>query len=187
MDKPPDQPSIDTHSTGPATPQAKAWSFRVAIFLIMAGIAVLSVVPRLIQSASSKLEDTIGWRTDFDEAARLSAAEGKPILLKFTADWCGPCQQMKRSVFSDPQVASMIRGRFVPVVVDLTRANGSGGTIADRYEVQVLPTLIVLGPDRQAIAKKHGFTDKSQLIRWLDPLASQVPNSHSPTNRYDNH
>lgn len=53
-------------------------------------------------------------------AAQGAAGSGaRPILAFATADWCGPCQLMKRSTFVEPAVVAFIQAHTTPVYVNI--------------------------------------------------------------------
>ncbi len=59
----------------------------------------------------------------------------KPVLVDFYADWCGPCKEISPVL---KRVKQEVKGvRIVKVNVD------ENPTIASRYKVTKLPTLIV--------------------------------------------
>jgi thioredoxin:protein disulfide reductase len=65
---------------------------------------------------------SLPWRPvrDIDQLdAALANANGKPIVLDFTADWCVSCTEMERFTFSDPRVAARLAGMQL-LSVDVT-------------------------------------------------------------------
>jgi thiol:disulfide interchange protein DsbD len=66
--------------------------------------------------------------TPFTESDFAAAREaGKPVLVKFTANWCATCQVIEGTVFQDPQVWKALRDRdVVALKVDLTDSNAPG-------------------------------------------------------------
>jgi thiol-disulfide isomerase/thioredoxin len=70
------------------------------------------------------------------------SAQNTTLILIFTADWCGPCKQLKPALHG---LASMYPGvRFL--TVDLTSEN-NGNSLAKtqaKFNVQSLPTFVLL-------------------------------------------
>ncbi|MDF1658026.1 MAG: thioredoxin family protein, partial [Verrucomicrobiales bacterium] len=66
-----------------------------------------------------------------------SAEQSDLRILKFEADWCGPCQQMK-PVFDKVSKSLSDEASFETINVD------EQPSLADRYNVRGLPTVIAI-------------------------------------------
>lgn len=56
---------------------------------------------------------------DLDQAVAEAAAQGKPVMLDFYADWCVSCKEMERYTFPDPAVQQAMQ-RYVLLQADVT-------------------------------------------------------------------
>ncbi|CAM5253476.1 thioredoxin family protein [Streptomyces badius] len=91
------------------------------------------------------------------EAEVLEAA--LPVLVQFTADWCGPCRQLA------PVLREMAReeaDRIRVVLLDVDRAPG----IAVRYGVLATPTLMVFRAG-EPVTSLVGARPKRRLLQEL--------------------
>ena len=108
----------------------------------------------------------IKWERDFDEALRKARAAGKPILVDFWADWCGWCHRLDKTTYVDPVVVRKAE-EFVPVKVN-TEGSRRESDVAVRYDVQSLPTIVVLSPGGRQVHRLNGFQGPGQFPRTLD-------------------
>lgn len=108
------------------------------ISLAVAGIATL-----LVWNAALPAGAKIDWLHDYDEAKALAERTQKPLLVDFTAEWCGACGEISRDTLSDPRVVHQAQD-FIPVKVDLTdMGNEKGKAALKRYNQTGLPLVVL--------------------------------------------
>jgi thiol:disulfide interchange protein DsbD len=152
---------------GFSTPAGKKWAVRL-IALVIAVAAGLWLLP----AAARPSEAQIDWQEYDRDTVQEATAQGRPVLLKFTADWCTNCKVVERQVYYDTQVAELIRKKNVlpikadttlfdyPATVDLKEVYGEAGNV---------PVTIVVRPD-DTREKLRGIFDKQELIGILQSL-----------------
>jgi thioredoxin 2 len=103
---------------------------------------------------------------DFGEVAERASL---PVLVDLWATWCGPCRRVSPAL---EQVARDRAGRIKLVKVDIDKSP----VLARRFEVQAVPTLLVLDHGRP-VARQTGAAPADALRRWVD---ESLPASHGP-------
>jgi thiol:disulfide interchange protein DsbD len=126
---------------------------------------------RALQTSGSNLPTAggPGWRTDEQTALAEALANGRPVLIDFTADWCAACHELDRDTWSDPEVAGEL-ARYVALRIDLTRKTPETDSIRNRWNVAGLPTVIVLNGKGNEVERFFGFRPPAQVL----PLLRQV-------------
>ena len=105
-----------------------------------------------------------GWITDFQEAKRLAAEKGLPILADFSgSDWCGWCIKLDREVFSQKAFKDYAKDNVILFLADFPQSRKQPDAVvkqnrelAKRYGVKGYPTVLVLDKDG-TVLKRAGY------------------------------
>ena len=82
-----------------------------------------------------------------------------PVLLDFSATWCGPCKQLEPIV---EELAKTYKGRLKVGAVDIEEAPET----AVKYGVFSVPTLVLI--KNGEVQDQHiGLMPKSRLMDWV--------------------
>jgi thiol:disulfide interchange protein len=95
-----------------------------------------------------------------------ASSEGKLVLVMATADWCPPCQQMKKGTLRDSGVEAIVREKFLPVYLDVTDEKSPGVVDAKPLNVSGIPAFIVM-KGGQEIARTVGAMSPADFSDFL--------------------
>ncbi|MEO8504119.1 MAG: thioredoxin family protein [Acidobacteriota bacterium] len=106
------------------------------------------------------------WITKVGPATAEAKRSGRPILVDLYASWCGWCKELDRQVYSTPRFQEYAR-KFVLLRVD-TEDGGEGSALDARFEVESLPTTLVLSSDLMLIGKVEGFAPTEEYLGMIE-------------------
>lgn len=110
--------------------------------------------------------NAIAWADDFASAQTDAADSGRPMILYFTGTWCVPCRIMKREVWADEQVKTLVNADFVPVAIDV--GNADNAAVLARYGIKGAPVTIVADAEGNALDWRSGGISKAEFLTLLD-------------------
>lgn len=149
-----------------AAPAARRWAVRLAALALAAGTG-LALLP-----APAAVGPRVAWEAYDAQRVEQAKAEARPVLLKFTADWCTNCKVVERRVYEDRQVVDLIGQKGVLAVRADTTSFDSPATRDFKQvygEAGNVPVTILLIPGRPA-AVLRGIFDRSRLLDLLKDL-----------------
>ncbi|WP_176736601.1 thioredoxin domain-containing protein [Oligoflexus tunisiensis] len=91
----------------------------------------------------------------------LKAPLSKPLLLEFYADWCGPCQTLRRPL---QRAARDGKGRYLVAKVDVSHRPEVMDTFGMRGSY---PSFILRAPGNPEPLRKYGADKFEGLVTWL--------------------
>lgn len=109
----------------------------------------------------------IAWEDWTPAAFARAAAEGRPVLLSISANWCHGCAVMDNVAYADPRVADLVARAFVPVRVDADRRPD----INDRYNLDGWPTTALLTPSGEILTGST-YLPADALLSMLNEVAA---------------
>jgi HEAT repeat protein len=123
------------------------------------GVKGLPAVPDLVRALDDDDQEVA------EKAAAAIVAIGRQpvaVVLDFTAEWCGPCRQMK------PIVAKLLREGLPIVAIELD----NHPEVAAKFEVQSVPTYLAVKGD-EIVGKQVGTTSERELRKLVAKLGRQ--------------
>lgn len=102
------------------------------------------------------------------QAALQSETTGKPMLVLVTADWCPPCQALKKGALTNTKVTQWVSENMIPVFLE---------EAANPDQIQMLPirsyptTLVI--KEGQILGQFTGNQSATKFLTKIQALVSQ--------------
>jgi thiol:disulfide interchange protein DsbD len=135
-----------------------AWGLRVAgVAAGLYGIALaagsalggtdpLAPIPAFAKPVSSLSFRAIRSVADLDREVSQARAQGRSVLVDFSADWCTSCKEMERYTFTDPTVQAALR-ETVLLRANVTQNDADDQALLRHFGIFGPPTIAFYGAD----------------------------------------
>mgnify|MGYP000147384487 CR=1 FL=1 len=112
--------------------------------------------------------NNIAWNNSITSVETLINKSDKNTLLFFTAEWCSPCQIMKRTVFADQEVMQVVNTETTPVMIDIDNPNTK--ELVKHYKIGATPTTVIVDSEGTVLDYAVGKIEKEKFLEILNNL-----------------
>lgn len=138
------------------------------LFGSFVGLALAGAVLAQAAGTTRAIAPEDPWQTRLPAFSTDGPPRGAgPILLYFTAPWCGFCKQMERTTLADAEVAAQV-GKLRAHKIDYDAQGG----LVERFGVRGIPAFVLTNDRGEVIDRLTGATEKDAFLKWL--AAGQV-------------
>ncbi len=143
------------------------------LFLFLFGFSQLvgwSAAFPQIGATAATVKEAPDWIVNDEEAAfAKAAAEGKPLMMDFYADWCAACVELDHKTYNQPQVLDRAE-RFICLKMDFTRQNEWSRLMTEKYQVKGMPTVIFFDSHGREKERFVGFKNAGEVAVIMDRI-----------------
>src|ERR1051325_2622960 len=109
------------------------------------------------------------WYDSIEEASAYAVDAGRPIWISFRAEWCAPCKEMEKEVYSTPEFEQASH-RFLAVRIDCDKKPAT----ARKYNIVILPTIVFADSYGHELFRHAGYLAAQPLLEMAKALPGNV-------------
>lgn len=150
---------LSFHHTSPVEKTRKG----LGIVAAVVGLATLVGYTQALPDGAK-----LAWDEDFKAAIARARSQQKPMLIDFSASWCGACQELEHKTFSDPRVVREGEN-FVAVRVDLSPGKDTPEKreLLASYQHRGLPLVVLHSPNGEAAGRIVSFIEADKMLSLM--------------------
>jgi thioredoxin-related protein len=113
----------------------------------------------------------------YQSALEQGKKAGKPVILIFSASWCPPCQQMKKSVYPSDTIKPF-HDKFVWAYLDADEA--ANQKPQQKYGVSGIPHIEIVDGEGTSLGQLVGGTTPASFAKTLEGVLAKFPKTDDP-------
>jgi thiol-disulfide isomerase/thioredoxin len=102
------------------------------------------------------------WSTNLTAALAEGGLKKQPLLVWFTASWCGPCQLMARTTLTNEAVV-----RVLSTISHLALDIDDHRDLAAQHNIEAVPTFVMLSGGGDEVVRTTGCQPAEEFLQWL--------------------
>ncbi|MCW5756370.1 MAG: thioredoxin fold domain-containing protein [Phycisphaeraceae bacterium] len=128
-------------------------------------MVVVFVLVGIMLARGGSVAQTPEFMPTLTDLSSVNLTGGQPVVVVVTADWCPPCQTLKRTTLADDAVRALLSERTQAVMLDATDS-GKANDALGQLDIRVLPTTVVIREGRP-VARLEGYAKPDAYLAWL--------------------
>ncbi|MEO1008047.1 MAG: thioredoxin family protein [Planctomycetota bacterium] len=138
----------------------------LGVVFVVAAIAIGAAI--LFRGFGGQAAPTPEYLPVTTDLASVDLSGDMPVVAVVTADWCGPCQKLKKDSLADEGVRTYLEGNARTVMIDGTDTNDPTVRASlEALQVTAFPSTIVLRDGKPA-AMLRGYAGPEKYRGWLE-------------------
>jgi thioredoxin 1 len=131
-------------------------------------IALLSGLYSLHASAQQKdaAQEIKFSQQSYKQVLAKAKASHRRVFVDAYATWCAPCKELRKTTFKDAKAAAYFNKNFINFSIDVEK--GDGVELAKAWQVEGLPTLLIVDENGKVLANHTGFVDGNGLLQFAE-------------------
>ncbi|MBI5431694.1 MAG: thioredoxin family protein [Planctomycetes bacterium] len=118
-------------------------------------------------------QGTLDWYTTWADAAAAAKRENKLVFIDMGRELCSQCRTLVQSVIPHPQVAPVLKERFVALASDADETESEVIALAENLDdAYMLPFVIFADPSGKFLGGTSGATNPLSFRRLLDSIGA---------------
>jgi uncharacterized protein len=120
----------------------------------------------LASASSIRANTDLNWQPWSADLFAKAKAENRLVILDLEAVWCHWCHVMEKTTYSNPDVAYLLKSKFITVRVD----QDANPDLSNRYGDWGWPATIIFAPDGTEIVKRAGYIEPKAMTALLEAV-----------------
>lgn len=149
--------------------KSQLFKYRLTVVVTML-FAVLYAFQAGAQQKAPNPEIRFTTRT-YKQVLAAAKVTHRMIFVDAFATWCAPCKELQRTTFKDAKAAAYFNKKFINYSVDVEKGEGIG--LAKTWQIEGLPTLLIIDENGNVIANHTGYVDGNGLMEFAQEVSGQ--------------
>ena len=100
---------------------------------------------------------------NYQDAIKKSGEFKKPVMIMFSANWCGWCTKMKSGTLQDAKVKQALKD-YIILMIDTDKDKNT----TKKFGVRSLPSFVITNSKEEKLKSGTGYKDANNFSAWLN-------------------
>lgn len=154
---------------------ATLWRKAIRALLLIAAVIAVQPFTDFIRQIPTQTQTESTHFTRISSFAelqqKLTASQGKKVMLDLYADWCVACKEFEKYTFPEKAVKAKLE-EMVILQVDMTKNSPENDELMKQFQILGLPTILFFDEQGNELSQKRvtGFMQPEPFLQWLNGL-----------------